>query len=50
MLKGGYEFKTSSRELMEVHSGKLNIKIAGDKDWTLRTVSKLHTRALIFNV
>ena len=37
MLVGGYEFKTASRELMEIHSGKLNIKIAGDKDWTLIT-------------
>ena len=27
MLKGGYEFKTASRELMEIHSGKLNIKL-----------------------
>ena len=35
MLEGGYEFKTSSRELMEIHSGKLNLKIAGNKDWTL---------------
>ena len=37
MLEGGYEFKTSSRELMEIHSGKLNVKIAGNKDWTLIT-------------
>ena len=37
MLKGGYEFKTTSRELMEIHSGKLNVKIAGDKDWILIT-------------
>ncbi len=36
-LKGGYEFKTASRELMEIHSGKLNVKIGGDKDWTLIT-------------
>ena len=35
MLEGGYEFQTSSRELMEIHSGKLNIKIEGAKDWTL---------------
>ncbi len=33
MLKGGYEFKTTSRELMEIHSGKINVKIASDKDW-----------------
>ena len=37
MLEGGYEFKTASRELMEIHSGKLNFKIANDKDWTLIT-------------
>ena len=37
MLEGGYEFQTSSRELMEIHSGKLNLKIEGSKDWTLIT-------------
>ena len=37
MLVGGYEFKTDLRELMEIHSGKLNVKIAGDKDWILIT-------------
>ena len=37
MLKGGYEFKTASRELIEIHSGKLNVKIADDKDWRLIT-------------
>ena len=37
MLEGEYEFKTASREIMEIHSGKLNVKIAGDKDWTLIT-------------
>jgi len=37
MLEGGYEFKTESREFMEIHSGKLNVKIADDKDWTLIT-------------
>ena len=35
MLKGGYEFKTASREFMEIHSGTLHVKVAGDKDWTL---------------
>jgi len=25
MLKGGYEFKTASRKLMEIHSGEPNI-------------------------
>ena len=38
MLEGGYEFKTASRELMQIHSGKLNVKIASDQDWTLITV------------
>ena len=37
MLEGGYEFKTASRELMQIHSGKLNVKIAGDKYWRLIT-------------
>ena len=37
MLEGGYEFKTGSKEFMEIHSGKLNVKIAGNKDWTLIT-------------
>ena len=37
MLKGGYEFKTALRECMEINSGKLNVKIAGDQNWTLIT-------------
>ncbi len=32
MLEGGDEFKTASKELIEIHSGKLNIKITGAKD------------------
>ena len=44
MLEGGYEFKTASRELMEIHSGKLNVKIAGNKDWTLIT------EGMVFNI
>ena len=32
MLEGGYEFKTASRELIEIHSERLNAKIAGNKD------------------
>ena len=44
MFKGGYEFKTTSRELIEIHSGKLNVKIAGDKDW------RLITEGMDFNV
>ena len=27
MLEGGYEFKTASRELIEIHSGQLNVKL-----------------------
>jgi len=34
---GGYEFKTESKEILEIHSGKLKLKIAGDKDWILIT-------------
>ena len=37
MLVGGYKFKTASRKLMKTHSGKLNIKVTGNKDWTLIT-------------
>ena len=37
MLEGGYEFKTSSRELIENYSGKVNVKIACNTDWTLIT-------------
>ena len=44
MLVGEYEFKTTSRELMEIHSGKLNVKISGDED------SKLITEGMNFNV
>ena len=35
ILEDLYQLKTASRELMEIHSGKLKIKIAGNKDWTL---------------
>ena len=34
MLEGGYEFKTASRELIQIYSGKLNVKITGYQDWT----------------
>ena len=44
MLEGGYEFTTVLRERMEIHSGKLNVKIAGDKNW------KLITEGMDFNV
>ena len=35
MLPGEYEFNTESRELMEIISGKLNLKLKYDKDWKL---------------
>ena len=35
MLPGEYEFNTESRELMEIISGKLNLKLKDDKDWKL---------------
>ena len=44
MLEGEYEFNTASRELMQIHSGKLNVKIADDQDW------KLITEGMYFNV
>ena len=37
MLPGQYEFNTESRELMEIISGKLNLKIKGNNDWRLIT-------------
>ena len=37
MLKGKYEFSTVSRELMEIVSGKLNLKREEDDDWVLIT-------------
>ena len=37
MLKGKYEFSTVSRELMEIVSGKLNLKREEDDDWLLIT-------------
>ena len=33
MLPGNYEFNTETRELMEIISGKLNLKLQNDKDW-----------------
>ena len=44
MLVGEYEFQTESRERMEIISGKLNLKIKGDKDW--REI----TKGMLFNV
>ena len=37
MLKGKYEFSTVSRELMEIVSGKLNLKREEDDDGVLIT-------------
>ena len=37
MLIGEYEFNTESRELMEIISGKLNLKIEGNDSWQLIT-------------
>lgn len=35
MLPGEYEFNTESKELMEIVSGKLNLKLKDDDDWKL---------------
>ena len=35
MLPGNYEFTTEARELMEIMSGKLNLKLQNDVDWKL---------------
>ena len=35
MLPGEYEFNTESRELMEIISGKLNLKLKDDNDLKL---------------
>ena len=37
MLKGKYSFKTEKRELMEIISGKLNLKCKDDIEWKLIT-------------
>ena len=44
MLPGEYEFNTESRELMEIISGKLNLKLKDDNDW------KLISHGMDFNV
>ena len=44
MLPGEYEFNTESRELMEIISGKLNLKLKDDNDW------KLINNGMDFNV
>ena len=35
MLPGKYEFNTDARELMEITSGKLNLKTQNGIEWTL---------------
>ena len=35
MLVGEYEFKTISKEFMEIISGKLNFKVHGTDNWQL---------------
>ena len=35
MMPGKYEFNTEAREFMEINSGKLNLKIQNDIEWTL---------------
>ena len=35
MFVGEYEFKTLSREVLEIISGKLNFKVDGSDDWQL---------------
>ena len=37
MLVGEYAFNTISRELMEIESGKLNLKLKEDSEWKLIT-------------
>jgi uncharacterized protein YaiE (UPF0345 family) len=33
MLPGDYEFNTTDKELMEILSGELQVRIAGDTEW-----------------
>ena len=44
MLVGEYEFSTVSRELIEIISGKLNVKFKDNNDW------KLITKGMEFNI
>ena len=37
MLVGVYEFNTASRELIEIHSGNLNLQRTGSDSWQLIT-------------
>ena len=34
MLPGKYEFNTNAKELMEINSGKLSLKLTNNDDWT----------------
>ena len=36
MLPGEYEFKTQSREVMEIITGKLNLRLKIDNDWKIK--------------
>ena len=44
MLVGEYEFNTITRELMEITSGKLNLKLKDDNEW------KLISNGMEFNI
>ena len=44
MLVGNYEFNTASRELIEILSGRLNLKLKNDNEW------KLITSGMKFNI
>ena len=44
MLVGEYEFNTVTRELMEIISGKVKLKLQDDKEW------KLITNGMEFNI
>jgi purine/pyrimidine-nucleoside phosphorylase len=33
MLPGEFEFNTSDREIMEIHSGELEVLLPGENDW-----------------
>ena len=44
MLVGDYEFNTVTRELMEIISGKVKLKLKDDNEW------KLITNGMEFNI
>ena len=44
MLVGDYEFNTVTRELMEIISGKIKLKLKDDNEW------KLITSGMEFNI